>query len=60
MERLQHIVQLLARPIEFASRNSSAQQATVKTLGPFVSRRIMQALADDMYPPGVETDLLAL
>ena len=60
MERLQHIVQLLARPIEFASRNSSAQQATVKTLGPFVSRRIMRALADDIYPPGVETDLLAL
>jgi len=60
MERLQHIVQLLARPIEFASRNSSALQSTVKNLGPFVSRRIMQALADEIYPPGVETDLLAL
>src|SRR5207249_12061992 len=60
MERLQHIVQLLARPIEFASRNSSAQQSTVKTLGPFVSRRIMQALADDIYPPWVEMNLLAL
>ncbi|MGH2396436.1 MAG: ATP-dependent DNA helicase RecG [bacterium] len=59
-ERFQQIVQLLARPIEFASRNSSAQQSTVKNLGPFVSRRIMQALADDIYPPGVETDLLAL
>ena len=60
MSRLQDIIQLLARPIEFASRNSSAQQSTVKNLGPFVSRRIMQALADDIYPPGVETDLLAL
>ncbi|HKW85897.1 MAG TPA: hypothetical protein VJM82_02405, partial [Nitrospiraceae bacterium] len=59
-ERLQDIVQLLARPIEFASRNSSTHQSTVKNLGPFVSRRIMQALADDIYPPGVETDLLAL
>jgi len=60
MSRLEHIVQLLARPIEFASRNSSALQSTVKNLGPFVSRRIMQALADEIYPPGVETDLLAL
>jgi len=60
MERLQHIVQLLARPIEFASRNSSAQQSTVRTLGSFVSRRIMQALAEDIYPPEVETHLLAL
>jgi len=60
MSRLEHIVQLLARPIEYASRNSSALQSTVKNLGPFVSRRIMQALADEIYPPGVETDLLAL
>ena len=60
MQRLQHIVKLLARPIEFASRDSYAHLSTVKSLGPFVSRQVVQALAEDIYPPAVETDLLAL
>ncbi len=60
MERLQRIVQLLARPIEFASRDACAHLPTIKNLGPYVSRRIVQALAEDVYAPAVETSLLAL
>jgi ATP-dependent DNA helicase RecG len=58
--RLQHLVQILARPIEFASRDHFAHLANVKDLGPFVSRRILQVLTEAIYPPRVETDLLAL
>ncbi|MEW6544206.1 MAG: ATP-dependent DNA helicase RecG [Nitrospirota bacterium] len=60
MERLRSIVQLLSRPIEFASRDAYAHLAQVKNLGPFVSRQVVQALAARVYPPAVETDLLAL
>ncbi|MBM4124305.1 MAG: ATP-dependent DNA helicase RecG [Nitrospira sp.] len=60
MERLQDIVQRLARPIEFACRDAYAHLATVKDLGPFVSRQVVEALADRVYPPAVETDLLTL
>ena len=60
MESLQHFVELLARPIDFASRDSYAHLSTVKNLGPFISRQVVQALAEKIYPPGVEADLLAL
>lgn len=60
MERLQHIVQRLARPIEFACRDAYAHLATVKNLGPFVSRQVVEALAEEVYPPAVESDLLTL
>jgi ATP-dependent DNA helicase RecG len=60
MERLQHIVQRLARPIEFASRDAYAHLSTVKNLGSFVSRQVVEALAENIYPPVVETDLLTL
>ena len=60
MERLQSILQLLTRPIEFASRDAYAHLSTVKDLGPFVSRQVVQALAETVYPARVETDLLAL
>ena len=60
MERLQRIVQLLARPIEFASRNACAHLPTIKNLGPYVSRRVIQTLAEDVYAPAVESNLLAL
>jgi len=53
-------VQRLARPIEFASRDAYAHLGTVKSLGPFVSAQVLDALAGDVYPPNVETDLLAL
>ena len=60
LERLQQLVQRLARPIEFASRDAYAHLGTVKSLGPFVSTQVLDALAGDVYPPNVETDLLAL
>jgi ATP-dependent DNA helicase RecG len=60
LERLQQLVQRLARPIEFASRDAYAYLGTVKNLGPFVSTQVLDALAGDVYPPNVETDLLAL
>ena len=60
LERLQQLVQRLARPIEFASRDAYAHLGTVKSLGPFVSTQVLDALAGEVYPPNVETDLLAL
>jgi ATP-dependent DNA helicase RecG len=60
LERLQQLVQRLARPIEFASRDAYAHLGTVKSLGPFISNQVLEALAGDVYPPNVETDLLAL
>jgi ATP-dependent DNA helicase RecG len=60
MDRLQHILQLLERPIEFASRDRGAHLSTVKNLGPFVSDKVVEALSTDVYLPIIETDLLAL
>jgi ATP-dependent DNA helicase RecG len=60
LERLHQLVQRLARPIEFASRDAYAHLGTVKSLGPFVSTQVLDALAGDVYPPNVEMDLLAL
>ncbi|MFM8551485.1 MAG: ATP-dependent DNA helicase RecG, partial [Nitrospiraceae bacterium] len=60
MERLQQIVQRLARPIDFASRDAYAHLSTVKGLGPFVSRQVVEALAERIYPPAVESDLLTI
>ncbi|MGH7165365.1 MAG: OB-fold nucleic acid binding domain-containing protein, partial [Nitrospiraceae bacterium] len=60
MERLQLIVQRLSRPIHFASRDAYAHLSAVKNLGSFVSGQIVRALAEDIYPTTVETDLLAL
>jgi len=59
-ERLQRLVQRLAHPIEFASRDAYAHLGKVKSLGPFVSTQVLDALASDVFPPHVETDLLAL
>jgi ATP-dependent DNA helicase RecG len=60
LERLRQLVQRLARPIEFASRDAYAHLGNVKSLGPFVSAQVLDALAGDVYPSHVETDLLAL
>jgi ATP-dependent DNA helicase RecG len=60
LERLQQLVQRLARPIEFASRDAYAHLGNVKSLGPFVSTQVLDALAGEIYPPHVETDLLGL
>jgi ATP-dependent DNA helicase RecG len=57
---LQQLVQRLARPIEFASRDAYAHLDNVKSLGPFVSAQVLDTLAGDVHPPHVETSLLAL
>lgn len=60
MERLRQILQRLARPIEFASRDSYAHLSTVRNLGAFVSRQVVEALAEEVRPAWVEADLLSL
>lgn len=60
MTSLRDIVERVARPIEFASRDAYAHLARVKNLGPFLSSQIIRVLAEAVYPPTIETDLLAL
>jgi ATP-dependent DNA helicase RecG len=60
MDRLRHILQVLTRPIEFASRDSYAHLGAVKNLGPFVCGRVLEALSEKVYLPAVEADLLSL
>lgn len=60
LERLHQLVQRLARPLAFASRDAYAHLSSVKNLGPFISHQVVQALADHVYLPHIETDLLAL
>ncbi len=60
MTPLHTLVDRLTRPITFASRNGFAQLGAVRNLGPFISRQVIVALAERVYPPDVETHLLAL
>jgi ATP-dependent DNA helicase RecG len=60
MQRLQQVLQRLARPLEFAGRDSYARLSTVKDLGAFVSGQIVQALSEDVYPAWIEAELLHL
>ncbi len=57
---IQTLVDRLARPIEFATRNGCAQLGAVRNLGPFISRQVIVALAEQVFPPDIETHLLAL
>ncbi len=58
--RLEHLVQVLSRPLEFAAADDFAHLTTVKNLGPFLSSQVLQALGDRLYPPEVESHLIAL
>ena len=60
LETLPQLVHRLAGPIAFASRDAFAHLSTIKSLGPFVCRQIIQALTDHIDQPEIETDLLAL
>jgi len=60
VEALHQLVQRLARPIAFASRDGGAHLSSVKNLGSFVSHQVVQALADQVFLPHIETELLAL
>jgi ATP-dependent DNA helicase RecG len=59
-EDLHLVVQRLAGPIQFASRDACKHLAAVKNLGRYVSGQVVQALAARVYPAAVESDLLAL
>ncbi len=50
----------LSRPIEFASRDNYAHLSSVKDLGPYVRRQVVEALAQGPHPLWVEVTLMAL
>lgn len=50
----------VARPIEFASRDECAHLGAVKNLGTFVSTQVLTALAQQVYPAGIEARLVSL
>ncbi|NOT23090.1 MAG: ATP-dependent DNA helicase RecG, partial [Nitrospiraceae bacterium] len=59
-EQFQRWLDLVARPIEFATRDAFAHLPTVKNLNRFVSSQVMQALSDRVYPRAIEAALLQL
>lgn len=59
-QQFQQLLDRLARPIEFASRDACAHLPTVKNLSSFVSSQVMQALADCVYPKSIEAALIKL
>ena len=50
----------VARPSEFATRESFAHLPTVKNLNHLVTSQVMQALSDRVYPRAIEASLLQL
>jgi ATP-dependent DNA helicase RecG len=50
----------VARPIEFASRDQGAHLGAVKNLSSFVSAQVLTALAQHVYPSGIESRLMSL
>ena len=60
MDRLKEIIQLIARPVEFAARSGPGGLSVVKDLGGFVSKQVVSALGHAVRPPQVEADLLYL
>src|SRR5215510_1678835 len=59
-EPFQQLLDRLARPIEFASRDSFAHLPTVKNLDSFVCSQVMHTLSEGVYPRAVEAALLQL
>jgi len=60
MDRLKEIIQLIARPVEFAARSGPGGLSVVKDLSGFVSKQVVSALGDAVRPPQVEADLIYL
>jgi len=56
----QEWVELIARPIEFASRDDYAYLKTVSNLGSFVSTQILSALQRTVYSKAIEARLVSL
>lgn len=50
----------VARPLEFASRDSFAHLGTLKNLSRFVSSQVVTALAGGVYPRAIEAELMSL
>ena len=51
---------LVARPIEFATRDECAHLGAVKNLGSFVAEQVLSVLANRVYPKTVEARLVSL
>jgi len=60
MDRLKEIIQVIARPLEFAARSGPTGVTAIKDLGGFVSKQVTGALGQAVYTPAVEADLLHL
>lgn len=57
---LQEWLDRIARPIEFASRDSCAHMKAVTNLSAFVSAQVLSALRHATYPKTIEARLIAL
>jgi ATP-dependent DNA helicase RecG len=57
MDRLKEILELIARPLDFAGR---AKAAPIKDLGRFISRQVTTALSETVRSPLIEAELLRL
>ena len=60
MDRLKEVIQVLARPLEFAARRGPNGIAAIKDLGDFVSQQVFNALGQSVRSTAVEADLLHL
>lgn len=60
MDRLKEIIQVIARPLEFAARSGTTGVTAIKDLGGFVSKQVTGALGRSVHSPAVEADLLHL
>jgi ATP-dependent DNA helicase RecG len=59
-EQFQQWLDRVARPIEFATRDTFAHLPNVKNLNRFISSQVMQALSDHVYPRAIEAALFQL
>jgi len=60
MDRLREIIQVIARPLEFASRSGPGRLAAIKDLEGFVRTQVLRALEETVRSPAIEADLLHL
>lgn len=60
MDRLSEVIQVLARPLEFAVRSGPAGITAIKGLGGFVSTQVFQALGQTVRSAAIEAELLRL
>ncbi|MDK2744856.1 MAG: ATP-dependent DNA helicase RecG [Nitrospira sp.] len=56
----QELLERIARPIEFASRDDCAHLKTVSNLSAFISTQVLSALRQETYPKAIEARLISL